>query len=209
VRASFAFVLALVAGCFTPDLGDGSVACGINQLCPTHYFCHSDNLCWKAAEDAGGGDDMADTFDFAGGDFAACVKAMCEALSCGVIPDTCGSTIDCGNLCSTGKSCGGGGTPHECGCPTQVSCGARNCGTIPDGCGGALSCGGSCPSGESCGGGNLGTRMANVCAGGQTCTPRVCQTGKDCGLISDNCSAVIDCGMCTGGKMCGSDHQCH
>ncbi|MCA1665490.1 MAG: hypothetical protein LC659_14695 [Myxococcales bacterium] len=211
MRASFAFVLALVAGCFTPDLGDGKVACGVNQLCPTHYFCHSDNYCWRAAEGGGGGGgaDFGETFDFAGGDFAACVKATCDPLACGVIPDNCGSTIDCGSMCSVGKTCGGGGTPHECGCPTQVSCGARNCGTTPDGCGGVLSCGGNCPAGQTCGGGPTGTHIANVCAAGAICTPKTCQSGKDCGLISDNCSAVLDCGMCSAGKMCGSDHVCH
>lgn len=187
------------------------MACGVNQLCPTKYFCHSDNHCYKAPESVGGDDmsDMSDTFDFAGGDFAACKKAMCGTESCGVIPDNCGSTIDCGNLCPMGRSCGGGGVPHECGCPTEVTCGARNCGTIPDGCGGVLSCGGMCPTGQSCGGGPNGTRMANVCASGAICTPKICMAGKDCGLISDGCSAVLDCMMCPTGKSCGADHQCH
>ncbi|MGZ3406700.1 MAG: hypothetical protein ACXVAN_09690 [Polyangia bacterium] len=209
MRASSALALAiLLAGCFTPDLGDGALACGTNGACPPRYYCHADQRCYKTP-DASGGGDMADTFDFAGGDFAACMKVTCGAQSCGVIPDNCGSTIDCGNLCSMGKSCGGGGTPHQCGCVTQVACGNRNCGTMPDGCGGVQSCGGACPSGQTCGGGGAGSRMANVCSGGPTCTVKTCTAGKDCGLISDGCAAVLDCGMCPANKSCGTDHMCH
>lgn len=214
MRALSAFALAfavLAAGCFTPELGDGAVACGANGACPPRYFCHADNRCYKTPDgnDGGGGGDLGDTFDFAGGDFAACMKVTCGAQSCGVIPDNCGSVVDCGNLCSMGKSCGGGGTPHQCGCPTEVSCGMHNCGTLPDGCGGVLSCGASCPTGQMCGAGNGGAKKPNICGSGQACTPKMCQAGKDCGLISDGCSAVLDCGSCTGGKSCGSDHLCH
>jgi hypothetical protein len=88
-------------------------------------------------------------------------------------------------------------------------CGNRNCGTMPDGCGGVQTCGGACPSGQSCGGGGGGTKMPNVCASGPACTPIACMAGKDCGLISDGCAAVLDCGACAMGKSCGSDHQCH
>lgn len=210
MRALTAFALSLVAaGCFTPDLGDGAIACGANRACPPRYFCHADNHCYKTPDSGGDADLGGETFDFAGGDFAACVRAICGAQSCGVIPDNCGSTMDCGNLCSTGRSCGGGGTPHQCGCPTQVSCGNRNCGTIPDGCGGVESCGGTCPSGQTCGGGGGGSKMPNVCASGPACMPKVCQQDKDCGIISDGCSAALDCGMCKSGKSCGTDHMCH
>ena len=206
MRAFSALAFAvLAAGCFTPDLGEGAVACGVNNACPPRYFCHADKRCYKTPDGSGAGD-MAETFDFGGVDFAACMKATCGAQSCGVIPDNCGATVDCGNLCSMGKSCGGGGTPHQCGCATQVSCGNRNCGTMPDGCGGVQSCGGSCPSGQSCGGGSNMT--ANVCASGPACSPGQCQ-GKECGLVSDGCSSVLDCGGCSGGKSCGTDHMCH
>lgn len=89
----------------------------------------------------------------------------------------------------------------------KAACGSRNCGMIPDNCGGVEPCGGSCPAQQSCGGGMPG--MANVCAAGKTCTPIVCQAGSDCGLVSDGCSAVLDCGMCLDQKICGADHKCH
>jgi hypothetical protein len=92
---------------------------------------------------------------------------------------------------------------------TKVACGARNCGMIVDDCGGVESCGGSCPSNQTCGGGGNGSRKPNVCANGPACMPRQCQQGQDCGLISDGCSAVLDCGACGSGSNCGADHECH
>ncbi len=86
----------------------------------------------------------------------------------------------------------------------KVSCGTRNCGTIPDGCGGIESCPPGCTPPQTCGGGNTGVRMPNVCNSGPNCTPKTCQVGIDCGLISDGCSAVLNCGMCLDGKMCVS-----
>jgi hypothetical protein len=209
VRALYACAFALVAaGCFSPGLGDGAVACGDGDRCPPRYFCHAvDRRCYKTPDE--GGADFGESFDFGGEDFASCSRASCGPQSCGVIPDECGGTLDCGDGCSMGRSCGGGGTPHQCGCPTQVSCGARNCGTMPDGCGGVESCGASCPSGQTCGGGNGGAKMPNVCSAGQACVPMTCQVGKQCGLVSDGCSAVLDCGACQQGKSCGADHMCH
>jgi hypothetical protein len=206
VRA-FAFVV-LLAGCFAPDLGDGAIACGVaDDGCPPRYFCHADRRCYKTPDSLGSDVDLGADFDFSGDDFAACTRATCDPEACGVIADNCGSTLDCGNSCSTGKSCGGGGTPHECGCATQVTCGSHDCGTMPDGCGGVVSCGASCPTGQTCGGGSGGGKTPNVCGTG-SCSPKTC-TNKECGLISDNCSAVIDCGACSSGKSCGSDHLCH
>lgn len=91
----------------------------------------------------------------------------------------------------------------------QAPCGARNCGMILDGCGGVESCGAPCTSPASCGGGNAGTRMPNVCNAGPSCTAKQCQKDKDCGLISDGCAAVLDCGGCPVGKSCGTDQMCH
>jgi hypothetical protein len=173
VRAPFAWLLTMVvAGCFTPNLGDGSVACGANGLCPPKYFCHaSDQRCYKTPdssgvidmampEDGAVGPDLMST-DLAGADLSSCTKALC---------------------------------------------GARNCGRIPDECGGTETCGGGCPGTKTCGGGNPGS--PNICGSGQPCTAKTCQTGQ-CGLISDGCADVLNCGMCPVGQSCGSDHVCH
>ena len=56
----------------------------------------------------------------------ACVPRTCaESGQCGVIPDGCGGTIDCGG-CAAPASCGGGGTPNFCGCTPSatVDCGS-------------------------------------------------------------------------------------
>ena len=199
MRAVLAALALTLAGCFTPNLGEGKVLCGANQACPTGYVCAGDGRCYTSEPDLGA----------ASSDLAGCVRTTCGTNACGVIDDNCGGTVDCGDSnCTTGTTCGGGGTPHVCGCPTQVSCGNHNCGTMPDGCGGSETCGGACPLPQTCGGGNGGMKMANVCGIGMPCMPVKCG-GSDCGLISDGCSAVIDCGSCQTGKSCGTDHMCH
>jgi hypothetical protein len=196
VRVLLALSLAFISvGCFTPNLGDGAVACGDGDICPPRYFCHADRHCYKTPDSQV---DMADSFDFAGIDFSACMRASCDTNSCGVIPDQCGSTIDCGMNCAMSQSCGGGGVPHVCGCPTELSCNNKNCGTTPDGCGSVLNCGPACSGGQICGAGN----KPNVCGNG-SCTPKAC-SATQCGLVSDGCSAVIDCGGCKNGRTCVS-----
>jgi hypothetical protein len=52
-------IVSLGVGCFAPDLGEGRVACGQNDLCPTNYACHSvDKRCYSIgyAFLPGGGD---------------------------------------------------------------------------------------------------------------------------------------------------------
>jgi hypothetical protein len=41
-------------------------------------------------------------------------KSCAVGHDCGVIPDGCGGTLDCGD-CTTPDTCGGGGTPGVCG----------------------------------------------------------------------------------------------
>lgn len=132
----------------------------------------------------------------------SCDPKTCEDLdaTCGYRADGCGGLLDCGQ-CDAPDTCGGGGTPNECGhsCPL-TTCGARgaNCGIIGDGCGGQLDCG-DCTAPAICGGG--GTK--NVC-GVPACTPRSCASvGATCGPISDGCGGTVNCGTCSGGQTCG------
>jgi hypothetical protein len=205
--AAFAAVLWL-AGCFSPRLGDGKVACGPapDNACPPNYTCGAENRCWKTTATADLQMDVSDmsstdvVVDLAGADFANCERALCGALQCGTVSDNCGSTMDCGMNCPSGESCGGGGQPHVCGCPTQQFCGGRNCGTIPNGCGGVTVCGATCPGGQTCGGAG-----ANVC-GPATCTPATnvpCPNAPACGYVSDGCAGVITC-KCPGIKTCNN-----
>ena len=167
MRAPFAWLIVVsVAGCFPPDLGDGSVACGVNGMCPPKYYCHAaDQRCHKTPdvsvvvdmsmrEDGMIGPDMSST-DLAGADLAMCTKALCGARNCGRIPDECGGIETCGGGCPANKSCGGGmpGTANICGGPqacTPKTCQTGQCGLISDGCSDVLPCG-LCPVGETCG----------------------------------------------------------
>ena len=136
-------------------------------------------------------------------DIPVCTKTTCTAqnIGCGPAGDGCGGQLDCGQ-CDAPKSCGGGGTPSQCGqasC-TQTTCASQgiHCGPAGDGCGGSLACG-PCPAGQTCGGGG----MPGVC-GTKPCTPITCVTqGFNCGPAGDGCGGSLDCGMCTPPKTCG------
>jgi hypothetical protein len=72
------------------------------EACATK-FCGS--ACGATATDAG-----------ASPDGGGCVPKSCAQLGamCGATSDGCGGLIDCGS-CPTPKTCGGGGTPGQCG----------------------------------------------------------------------------------------------
>ena len=73
------------------------------------------------------------------------------------------------------------------------SCGPSDCGAEPSGCGGSITCAVSCDGKgkQACGGGG-----PNRC-GPKYCQPTTCAAlGKTCGVYSDGCANVIDCGPC-------------
>jgi alpha-tubulin suppressor-like RCC1 family protein len=145
---------------------------------------------------------------------------LCAAAGyvCGTLTatDGCGAerTVNCGDeatVCGAFGTCGGGGTPGQCGCSLQTdaafcasssyecgdltkkdSCGANrtvNCGA----CQGSDVCGGSTPG--KCGCAPLSD--ANLCA----------KAGFTCGPLSatDNCGNTrnVTCGDCSGADTCG------
>jgi hypothetical protein len=133
----------------------------------------------------------------------ACVPTTCalQGVGCGPSGDGCGGTLQCGT-CPSGQTCGGGGTPSQCGSPscTPETCAAQNiqCGPAGDGCGNEIACG-ACPQGQTCGGGG----MPGVC-GSQACTPETCAAQNiQCGPAGDGCGALLQCGSCPTGQTCG------
>jgi hypothetical protein len=122
----------------------GSLQCG---MCPVGQACG-----------AGGQPGVCAMLDAAG-----CTPKTCAdlGLGCGPAGDGCGNEIQCGP-CAAPKTCGGGGTPGQCGgdvC-TPTTCASQNisCGPAGDGCGGELQCG-KCTAPDTCGGGGT----AGVC----------------------------------------------
>ena len=95
-----------------------------------------------------------------------CTPLTCaqQHLGCGPAGDGCGHALDCG-MCVLPNTCGGGGTPAQCGhtgtC-TPLTCAQQgyNCGPAGDGCGHALDCG-MCTPPQTCGGGG----KPGVCGG--------------------------------------------
>jgi hypothetical protein len=128
---------------------------------------------------------------------------MCPAgKNCGSISDGCGGTFVCGK-CTPPQTCGAGGNDHVCGC-VKTNCSAQgyDCGIAPDGCGGTIDCGGSCGllGLGACGAGGSHNKCSTL---GGSCTTKKCRAGIDCGIISDGCANVLDCGGCNGNNTCG------
>jgi hypothetical protein len=191
------------------------------------------SLC-NAARDAGPeadapGEAAVDAGADADGSDAACTPRTCEGagLSCGFLPDGCGSVLDCGNCPSDGGvnecmcqpmtcdelgpyACGlqsdGCGGVTVCGlCPTDagpcipVTCADYGplCGQQPDGCGGLTPNCGTCTAPQYCGGG-----------GPSQCGPvtsAICgELGSSCGMQEWCVDSVVDCGTCPAGEYCGA-----
>jgi hypothetical protein len=139
------------------------------------------------------------------GEAAPCATAKTcagEGANCGPISDGCGGVLDCGT-CTSGETCGGGGTPSVCGKPpcTPKTCASLglNCGPAGDGCGAALDCG-TCSGADTCGGGGEAGKCGHVV----TCTPKTCADQSiECGPAGDGCGKALDCGTCSGGTSCG------
>ncbi len=140
-----------------------------------------------------------------------CTPTNCTALGykCGQAGDGCGGIIDCGT-CVAPATCGGGGTPFQCG-GTSASCTPKkctdlgmDCGQAGDGCGGVLDCG-TCTPPAFCGGGG-----ANKCGtnGLGSCTPTTCTAaGAKCGPLGDGCGNLLSCGTCPSTDVC-INNQC-
>jgi hypothetical protein len=108
-----------------------------------------------------------------------CIGARCESGACapstscppsdtcGNISDGCSGTLNCGPCPSGQGTCGGGGTPNQCGSlpciPKNCAQQEFNCGLATDGCGNVINCG-TCTAPQSCGAGT--PPRANVCGGG-------------------------------------------
>lgn len=58
-----------------------------------------------------------------GGDGGCLPKVTCQSVGaeCGtILDDGCGTSVDCGNNCSTPLICGGGGQQFKCGCTPKT-----------------------------------------------------------------------------------------
>lgn len=143
------------------------------------------------------------------GEPGTCTPKTCLELGahCGATADGCGGIIGCGSCDQPGEICGAV-APNVCGAGVSVctpkSCAdlGVDCGIAGDGCGGVTaSCGVCTIAGQVCGGGGV----PNVCGGSTgVCTPKTCaELGADCGYAGDGCGAVVDCGACGPGEICG------
>jgi hypothetical protein len=138
-----------------------------------------------------------------------CTPSACPAnIECGPASNGCGGVIASCGTCTPPQTCGGGGTPGQCGgksgCVPQTCAQAGvGCGPAGDGCGNLIQCGGC--DGGTCGGGGT----PGQCGGGTPCQPETCaQLGFNCGPAGDGCGGTIaSCGTCTPPLTCGGAGQ--
>src|SRR6185503_18873251 len=115
--ANAALACALVFGacaCFSPDLGEGRIHCGLGGSCPPSLHCASDLRCYTAG--------AGPRSDGGGPGRDGCVPLACGASgpSCGMAEDGCGKMLDCG-ACMGSAVCGGDGTANAC-CTPLTAC---------------------------------------------------------------------------------------
>jgi hypothetical protein len=206
--ANFALAVAatlVLGGCFSPDLGQGSVRCGNGGACPPGYQC-SHGACFANGTDlaiAPAGDmSQPDPPDLAMApppiDMKSCVPTVKCSGFCGTIADDgCGQPLRCD--CSVPNSCSLGGA-NSCACTPVKNCNQLpgvHCGRYPDGCGGYVVCP-PCGGQQICG----AAPQPYTCGNQAMCTPRACLPGQ-CGLIADDCTDFVICPDCPAPQVCG------
>jgi len=127
--------LSMKVACGTSNCGTVTNGCGGSYdcgSCPTSSWTCVSNCCYAPP------------------------ALYCGNQDCGTRIDSCnGATIDCGT-CGGILTCGGGGTPNQCGCtPTTCTALGHNCGNYPNDCGGTLPCG-ICSGSDRCASGTCG-----------------------------------------------------
>src|SRR5580698_6199331 len=94
---ALACAVACLPGCaFSPNLGNGTLACGPNGLCPDGYSCQADNKCYKSGGPSG------------------CLPSCAAGLACQNGSCVC-SPGSCPEGCCAGGSCVQAVTANDCG----------------------------------------------------------------------------------------------
>jgi hypothetical protein len=140
----------------------------------------------------------------------SCTKALVTctdlAADCGIIKNSCGKHISCG-ACLSGKECDP--DTNTCVACQQVTCQdlGYECGKAWLGCGDpatALTDCGTCAAGKVCNPSlNLCEPACTPLADADVCAAAKTASGIECGLTTNGCGGVSNCGGCPAGKGCG------
>jgi hypothetical protein len=198
-------LLALAAGCYSPNLQNGKQQCGLKGECPSGYQCGPDDHCYKMGQVPNVVPDMAV------GDLAmVCTAMTCKGTAKPICDTMSGQCIECNtdDNCPSGKVC----SQKACvpGCTMAHGC--------PDGggmCDPSSKMCKRCMSDGDCGG---GTPRCDPASGEcVVCLPTMdnCPMGKFCGQVNMvytcqvGCQTVADCpGTDGGGKPACCNHVC-
>jgi hypothetical protein len=141
-----------------------------------------------------------------------CTPITCQAqnITCGPASDGCGNLIQSCGMCTPPQTCGGGGTPGQCGGIDGGSCTPKtcqeqniNCGPAGNGCGGLIQSCGTCTPPQTCGGGGAPGQCGYPDGG--ACQPKTCSDQNiTCGPAGDGCGNLLQCGTCMAPDTCGA-----
>lgn len=171
--------------------------------------CGSEPACQNCCSDTQCSDPNPDCFGFSctcAADSKNCStgEVCCDGVGC----------VECciDDDCIDPNTCGGGGTPYECGNCTAETCASLSaeCGSPDDGCGGTLTCG-TCSTDEAP---DCESNQCTCSSEGSACEPgQLCCAASGCAAeccVNEDCDGNAECngGTCdclTDWETCGTD----
>ena len=215
LAALIAAVLAAAVGCYSPEIGDGTLRCASGDVCPRGFSCGQDRRCWHAPDAGPAGTGGVNSQGGVGGTPTGSGGAVTGRGGAGGSGEGQGGS---GGAAATGR--GGSGGEGESQGGTGGAAVAGHAGAMTAGAGGGGSMGGAGVAGGSGGqpsidGGSDASAKAlgAKCDAPSDCSSGTCVDGVCCdGACSGTCEACDvtpgHCAPVTSGPPHGSRAPC-
>jgi hypothetical protein len=177
-RAALFFVAIAAAGCFSPQLGDGDVACGVGDSCPPAYRCNTTlGRCFRQAS-------TADEHDLAMNDQSVDIPTDLAGATGDLALADLAHPIEHVDMASRDLATPPSPDMTNPSCSPTQSCNDNNCSCNGGGC-----CSFSCSNNTKC---------AITCNGGSNCS----------GTVDNKATATINCNDSTCEYTCNNNSTC-
>jgi Pretoxin HINT domain len=187
--------LAPIAGCYSPDVGNGQLECSVpDNKCPSGFHCAVDGTCWQNGQDPDlgvAGDGPQTIVDLAGLDFTGFVPPDLTKVKLD-IGGTCMSNDDClSTFCADGVCCQTdcSATCMSCAEPSSPgTCVARGAGNPPPHGTCAAAAQSTCGLDGNCDGTGNCEKWNNV-----VCMPGTCSMATNSETGASMCDGMGNC----------------